>query len=190
MKVAVYVRVSTKDKQDINTQICYLSEYAKQRNLFVYRLYRDEGQSGSKTNRPALDELLADMRNDMFDSILVYKLDRFGRSIQHLLKLFNEFKERNIKFISATQNIDTSTPESKMFLHMLMVFAEYEREMIINRIHAGLDRARKEGKKLGRPKGSKDKRKRRNHGYHTRWSQEQQRQKHSKVMKDAFSKKS
>jgi len=170
LKVAIYVRVSTKDKQDINTQIYFLNDFALKQNYEVYKLYSDTGQSGSKLNRPALDDLLSDMRKGLFNTILVYKLDRFGRSIQDLMKMFNEFTKLNIKFVSATQQIDTSTPESKMFLHMLMVFAEYEREMIVNRIYAGLDRARKEGKKLGRPKYSKDKKSRNKLGYYVRWS--------------------
>lgn len=170
MKVAIYVRVSTKDLQNINTQITFLNDFAKQKGYDIYKLYNDAGQSGSKLSRPALEELLEDMRNGLFNGILVYKLDRFGRSIQHLFEMFNEFEKLKIKFVSATQNIDTSTPESKMFLHMLMVFAEYEREMMVNRINAGLDRARKEGKHLGRPKYSKDKKSRNKLGYYVRWS--------------------
>jgi len=109
------------------------------------------------------------LRQKQFKGILVYKLDRIGRSLQHLINLFDEFKNRNVDFISATQNINTTTPEGKMFLRMLMVLSEYERELIVNRINDGLSRARKQGKTLGRPVGSKDTKRRRLSGYIQRW---------------------
>jgi len=92
-----------------------------------------------------------------------------SRFTAHLLKLFEEFKKRNIAFTSATQNINTISPEGRMFLRMLMILAEYERELLIDRTNAGLARAKKEGKTLGRPKGSKDKKARRKSGYYLRY---------------------
>ena len=109
------------------------------------------------------------MRNKKFDCIIVYKLDRIGRSLAHLIKLFEEFRTKGINFISVTQNINTTTPEGRMFLHLLMVLAEYERELTINRINSGLDRAKAKGIKLGRPFGSHDKKRRRTSGYVQRW---------------------
>ena len=172
MKVGIYCRVSTKDKQDITTQETFLKEYAERESLEVYKIYSDIVESGSKDSRPQFDLMLNDMRQKQFKGILVYKLDRIGRSLQHLINLFEEFKNRDISFISATQNINTVTPEGKMFLRMLMVLAEYERELIVNRINDGLSRARKQGKTLGRPTGSKDTKRRRKSGYIQRWGKQ------------------
>ncbi len=174
MKTAIYCRVSTRDKQDITTQESYLKEYVEREGLEVYRFYSDVGESGSKDSRPQFDLMINDMRQKQFKAVLVYKLDRIGRSLQHLINLFEEFKNRGIEFISATQNINTTTPEGKMFLRMLMVLAEYERELIVDRINAGLARARKQGKILGRPKGAKDQKKRRRSGYNLRWMKHRQ----------------
>ncbi len=169
MKIAIYCRVSTKDKQDITTQETYLKDYAKREGLTIYYIYNDVGESGSKDSRPEFDKMLTAMRAKEFKGILVYKLDRIGRSLSHLVKLFEEFKKRDIDFISATQSINTTTPEGRMFLHILMTLSQYERELTIDRIRAGLDRAKKEGKKLGRRKGSKDKKKRKKGGYYKRY---------------------
>ena len=169
---AIYCRVSTIDKQDINTQLVALTNYAKQHNFEIYNIYRDIGQSGSKASRPAWDRLLEDMRSGLFQALIIYKLDRIGRSIVNLLDLFKEFEQRNINLISTTQNIDSSTPEGKMFRNMLAVFAEYERELTISRINDGLGRALSEGKRLGRRAGSKDKKPRRKVGYYIRWSKQ------------------
>lgn len=170
MDTAIYTRVSTRDKQDINTQIEYLKEYAARNEYQVTHIFQDIGESGSKNSRPQFDIMLQKVRSGEIKSILVYKLDRIGRSLQHLINLFEEFSKKGINFISATQNINTVTPEGKMFLRMLMVLAEYERELIVDRINAGLKRAKKEGKKLGRPKGKKDSKVRRKSGYYLRWT--------------------
>ena len=100
--------------------------------------------------------------------MVVYKLDRIGRSLQHLLNLFEELTNRKIGFVSLSQNIDTATPEGRLFLHMLMLLAEFERELIVSRTLAGLARARRQGKTLGRPKGRKDSRPRAKSGYYLR----------------------
>jgi len=168
-RFGIYCRVSTPDKQDITTQQTYLSDYAVREKLQIFRVYSDIGESGSKDSRPQFDVMLSDMREKKFSGILVYKLDRIGRSLSHLVKLFEEFKKRGINFISATQSINTTTPEGRMFLHMLMTLAEYERELTIARIHAGLDRARSQGKKLGRKFGRKDSRPRKKSGYYSRY---------------------
>ena len=118
--------------------------------------YIDSGFSGKDDKRPEFERLLTDIRANKVNTVLVYKLDRIGRSLKHLLNLFEEFKSRKVEFISLTQNINTGTPEGKMFWQMLGVFAEFEREMIVARTLAGLDRARRQGKALGRPKGKKN----------------------------------
>jgi len=172
MKAGIYYRISTRDKQDIGMQEKACKEYCERESIEIVKEYKDIGESGSKESRPEFDNLLKDMRNKILDTIIVYKLDRIGRSLSHLVKLFEEFKKKNINFISITQAINTTTPEGRMFLHMLMVLAEYERELTVNRINTGLDRARAEGKKLGRKFGSKDKKRRRRSGYIKRWTEE------------------
>jgi len=152
MKTAIYIRVSTKTKQDTETQLQPLKEYAERNKLGVHKIYTDIGESGSKESRPQFDLMINDIRKNKIKCVMVYKLDRIGRSTQHLLKLFEEFNKRGIEFISITQNIDTTTPEGRMFLRMLMIMAEYERELIIDRVNAGITRAKKNGVKLGRPK--------------------------------------
>lgn len=168
LKIGLYARVS-KSGQHLETQMMELRDYCQRNNYEIIEEYLDNGISGAKDNRPAFNKMLDDMRNRKINCILTYKLDRIGRSLQHLLNLFEEFQNRGIEFISLTQNINTSTPEGKMFLRMLMVLAEYERELIVSRINSGLDRARKEGKTLGRPNGSKDKKRRKRSGYLLRW---------------------
>jgi DNA invertase Pin-like site-specific DNA recombinase len=166
--------VSTRDKQNIETQVDYLKDYATREGLEIFKVYTDVGESGSKDSRPQFDIMLADMRDKKFTGILVYKLDRIGRSLSHLVKLFEEFKKRDIDFISATQAINTTTPEGRMFLHILMTLAEYERELTVSRIKAGLELARKTGKPIG--KRGKDKKKRRRSGYALRWIKNRQTQ--------------
>jgi len=168
LKIGLYCRVS-KNEQNIETQLVALRDYCQRNNYEIVEEYLDNGVSGAKDSRPAFDKLVADMRARRFNCVLTYKLDRIGRSLQHLLNLFEEFTNRGIEFISLTQNINTSTPEGKMFLRMLMVLAEYERELIISRINGGLDRARAEGKRLGRPNGAKDTKRRKRSGYLLRW---------------------
>lgn len=172
MKTAIYYRVST-NKQDIGMQKKAIKDYCERDQIEIYKEYSDVGVSGSKTSRPQFDLMLQDMRARKFNCIVVYELSRIGRSLQHLLKLFEEFKAKRINFISLTQNINTTTAEGRMFLHMLMVLAEYERELTINRINDGLKRAKADGKKLGRPHGSKDKKRRRKSGYINRWLSKQ-----------------
>jgi len=169
MKIALYCRVSTND-QNVETQLMPMKEYCEHMNYDIYDTYLDVGVSGAKESRPQFDRMLRGMRNRQFDTVLVYKLDRIGRSLRHLLDLFSEMKNLKIDFISYSQNINTSTPEGKMFLRMLMVLAEYERELIVSRINDGLKRAKKQGKKLGRPHGAKDKKRRNRSGYLLRYA--------------------
>jgi len=170
IKAGIYYRVSTADKQDIGMQQNAIRDYVNREGIETYKEYSDVGVSGKKESRPEFDKLLYDMRDRKFDCIIVYKLDRIGRSISHLLKLFEEFSKRDIKFISITQNFNTTTPEGRLFLRMMMLLAEYERELTISRINSGLDRVRAEGRTLGRPKGSTDKKRRTKSGYYLRWS--------------------
>jgi len=169
MKAGIYYRVSTRDKQDIGMQKKIILEYCERLGIEIYREYEDSGVSGSKESRPAFDKLMSDMRDNKFNAIIVYKLDRIGRSLSHLVKMFEEFRKKDIKFISVTQNFNTETPEGRLQLGMMMLLAEYERAITISRIHDGLASARSKGKTLGRPKGSKDTKRRRTSGYVNRW---------------------
>ncbi len=172
MKVVSYYRISTADKQTIGMQQKEVRDYCKREGIQLLKEYSDVGQSGVKESRPQFDKLLRDMRARKFNLIIVYKLDRIGRSVNHLIKLFEEFDKKKISFISVTQSFKTTTPEGKLMIRMLMILAEYERELILGRINSGLDKARAEGTQLGRPKGSKDKSRRRRSGYHLRWSKQ------------------
>jgi len=169
MKTAIYVRNSTtEDRQNPKTQLIPLEEFCKDKS-WEYEIFQ-EFASGAKESRPELDKMLQRIRGGEFKRVLVWKLDRLGRSLQHLLLLMQEFKKRNIEFVSMTEGFDTSTAQGQLFFSIVGAFAQFERSLIQERINAGLDRARKEGKTLGRPKGSKDKKVRRKSGYLQRWS--------------------
>ncbi|HKL23739.1 MAG TPA: recombinase family protein [Candidatus Nanoarchaeia archaeon] len=167
-KVAIYVRNSTnEERQNPETQARPLKERCE-REGWDYEVFQ-EFASGAKESRPKLDKMLQRIRQKEFDIVLVYKIDRLGRSLKHLLQLIEEFENRGVKFISLTENIDTKTSYGKFFYHMAASLAEFERELTRERIMSGLNRARKEGKKVGRPKGKKDSKRRRKSGYYLRW---------------------
>lgn len=162
MRVAIYLRVSTARRktqehadvrvQTVETQRVALLDYAKSRGWDVVREYADEGISGAKDRRPALDNLMADARRRRFDMVLVARFDRFARSVRHLVNALQEFQELGIDFVSLTECIDTSTSAGRMLFTILAAFAQFERDVITERIMMGLSRAEKEGKHLGRPR--------------------------------------
>lgn len=167
MKIAIYLRISTKDKQELNMQKDHIFRYVNtQENWEVFKVYADRGISGTKEKRPALDDMLGDMKE--FDAVVVYKLDRIGRSMKNVFELMEKFSKNNIEFIATSQNIDTSKPEGRLFFNMLSAFAQFEAEMTRSRIMDGLASARARGKKLGRPKGAKDRKKRVKVNYYIR----------------------
>lgn len=167
--VGVYVRVSS-ESQNVESQLFPLRDYCKRMGLASVEEYVDNGFSGKDDKRPAFERLMVDIRAGKLDGVLVFKLDRIGRSLRHLLGLFEEFKNSGVEFISLTQNINSDTPEGKMFWQMLGVFAEYEREIIVSRTLSGIAKARRQGKTLGRPTGRKDSKPRRKSGYINRWA--------------------
>jgi len=168
MKVAIYVRNSTnEDRQNPLTQVNPLVQRCE-REGWTYEVFQ-EFASGAKESRPELDKMLSRIRAREFNAVLVWRLDRLGRSLKHLLQLVEEFRNRNVSFISLTEGFDTSTPQGELFFHIAGAFAQFERRLIQERINAGLDRARSESKRLGRPPGSKDKKRRRRSGYINRW---------------------
>jgi DNA invertase Pin-like site-specific DNA recombinase len=159
-RAALYMRVSTKGHgQTTETQALALRDYAAHRGFEIIGEYRDEGISGSKDSRPALDRLLKDARARKFDVVIVARFDRFARSVSHLLRALEEFSHLGIDFVSLSESIDTSTPMGKMIFTVLGAVAELERNLIKERVHMGICRARKEGKQLGRPKRIFDKNK-------------------------------
>jgi DNA invertase Pin-like site-specific DNA recombinase len=146
----IYVRVSTAD-QTTAAQESELKRYAERRGWKIFKVYADRGQSGAKTSRPALDELMKDVRRMRLDVVLVWKFDRFARSLKHLIAALEEFKERRVEFVSCTEQIDTSTSLGKCFFQIVGAIGEFERDLIRERVKAGLRHARDEGKRLGRP---------------------------------------
>lgn len=168
VKVAVYARVSTFDQKPEN-QVQELRKYAKRRGFKIVHEYIDYA-SGAKESRPAIDQLMRDARAGAFDVVLVWKLDRLGRSLQHLIQVIAELKKLGIDFITSTQEIDTTTASGRLVFHIFGAIAEFERELIRERIFIGIARAKHEGKHTGRPKGSLDKKPRRTSGYLLRWS--------------------
>jgi DNA invertase Pin-like site-specific DNA recombinase len=168
MKAAIYARVS-KQEQNPENQILNLKQYTNERNYEIYKIYVDK-ISGTKDTRPALQTMMQDAKEQKFKAVIIWKLDRLGRSLQHLIQIVEALKRYNIDLICKTQNIDTTTSTGKFTFYLFGAIAELEKEMITERINLGLQRARIKGKKLGRPKGKKDSKKRRKSGYYQRWS--------------------
>jgi len=145
MKVAIYARVST-EEQNANKQVEALKEYCNRMEYEIYDTYVDV-ISGSTSSRPEFNRLLEDMRQWRFRGVCVTKLDRIGRSIQHLISLFDEFKRKQVQFIATTQDIDTNTATGKLLFHIMASFAEFERNIISERTREGLRKAKNVGKR-------------------------------------------
>ncbi len=151
-RAAIYARVSTANNgQDPEMQTRELREYCQRRGWQIVGEYVDVGISGSKERRPELDRLLADAHRRRFDAVVVWKFDRFARSVSHLLRALEAFKALGIEFVSLSEQVDTSTPMGKMVFTVLGAVAELERSLIVERVKAGLRNARAKGKRLGRP---------------------------------------
>src|SRR6202521_3186538 len=153
MKVAIYARVSTaNNSQDPTMQTRELREYAERRGWTVASEYVDIGISGTKEKRPELDRLMKEAHGRRFDAVVVWRFDRFARSVSHLLRALETFQALGIQFVSLSEQLDTSTPTGKMVFTVLGAVAELERSLIVERVKAGLRNARAKGKKLGRPR--------------------------------------
>src|SRR5262245_36025914 len=150
MKAAIYARVSTFDQEPAN-QLAEVRRYVSARNWTATE-YVDRGVSGAKDRRPALDQLVADARRRRFDVVVVWRLDRLGRNLRHLITLLDELQALGIAFVSLGEGIDATTPAGKLQMHILGAIAEFERARIRERVLAGLRRARAQGKRLGRPR--------------------------------------
>ena len=152
MKAAIYGRVSTMGKgQDVDLQLRDLRNYAQARGWKIFREYIDNGVSGRKDKRPALDQLMNDAHKKRFDAVLVWRFDRFARSTKHLVTSLDEFNHLGIDFISFMENIDTSSPMGKAMFTITSAIAELEADLIRERVKAGLANAKAKGAKLGRP---------------------------------------
>lgn len=151
MKVALYARVSTSD-QKCEMQLRELKEYCKRRGWRIAGQYVDEGWSGAKASRPQLDALMRDAAEHRFDAVLCWKLDRFGRSVLNLSEALQTLNSQGIRFLATSQGIDTDSanPTSRLLLHILAAVAEFEREMIRERVKAGVAAAVARGKHVGR----------------------------------------
>jgi DNA invertase Pin-like site-specific DNA recombinase len=152
MRAAIYARVSTiGNGQSPQMQLRELGEYCDRRGWKVVGEYTDAGISGAKDRRPELDKLMAAAHLRKFDAVVVWKFDRFARSVSHLLRALETFNALGISFVSLSESLDTSTPAGKMVFTVLGAVAELERSLIGERVRAGLRNARAKGVRLGRP---------------------------------------
>ena len=152
MRVALYARVSTLNGQHPEVQLAELREYASRRGWEVAGEYVDEGVSGARERRPALDRLWMDCRKRRVDAVVVYRYDRFARSLRQLVNALEEFRAIGIEFVSLHEGVDTSTPNGRLVFGIFASIAEFERELIRSRVRSGLASAKAKGKKLGRPR--------------------------------------
>jgi DNA invertase Pin-like site-specific DNA recombinase len=156
IRAALYARVSTSGHgQDVGLQLDELRQVAAQRQ-WVASDYVDEGVSGSKDRRPALDRMMADARAGRLDVVAVWRFDRFARDTRHLLTAMEEFRALGVAFVSLREQIDTSTPMGKAMFTIISAIGELERDLIRERVVAGVQRAKANGKHCGRPKVEMD----------------------------------
>ena len=156
MRAAIYARVSTTNGQDPEMQTRELREYCQRRGWEIAGEYVDAGVSGAKDSRPELNKLNSDAHRRQFDAVVVWKFDRFARSVSHLLRALETFQALGIEFVSLTEGVDTSTPAGKMVFTVLGAVAELERSLIRERVRAGLRNAKAKGKLVGRPRVKAD----------------------------------
>jgi DNA invertase Pin-like site-specific DNA recombinase len=150
MLVALYCRVSTKD-QSCDLQLRDLRSYCAARGFTIFREYVDQGVSGAKNSRPELDKLMGDARKRKIEAVICWRFDRFARSCKHLLLALEEFRELNVGFVSYMENIDTTSALGRAIFTIVAAVAELEKNLIVERVQAGINHARARGKRLGRP---------------------------------------
>jgi len=149
-RAALYVRVST-NEQDTEAQERALREYVQRRGWRLQKIYRDQGMSGASSNRPALNELLKACRRGSADVVVVWKFDRFARSLRQLMSGLETCRALGIDFVSVTEAVDTSLPAGELVFQMIGAVAQFERSLIAERVKSGLANARANGRTLGRP---------------------------------------
>ena len=151
MRAAIYARCSTAD-QSVDLQLDGLRDYTEARGFEIVEEYIDEGVSGAKVTRPALDRLLADAHRRRFDTVLVWKLDRLGRSLSHLIRLVEQLGSLGVGLVSlGDPGLDTTGPSGRLLFHVMGAVAEFERDLIRERTRAGMASAKRRGRRLGRP---------------------------------------
>jgi DNA invertase Pin-like site-specific DNA recombinase len=151
VRAAIYARVSTAANQSVEMQLRDLRELAARRGLEIVKEYCDEGVSGAKKSRPALDKMLADAEAGKFSVVLVWKLDRLGRSLIHLVRLMEDFQRLGIELVSFSEGLDFTTTTGKLLYQIICAFSEFERDCIRERVRAGMRNAKAKGKRIGRP---------------------------------------
>jgi DNA invertase Pin-like site-specific DNA recombinase len=151
MRAVLYARVSTTDKQDPEMQLAELREYASRRGWELGGTFVDR-TGGTRESRPALDEVMSLCQQRKVDVVVVWKLDRLGRSLKHLVNILAEWETLGVAFISLRDNLDLTTPSGKLMFHVIGAMAEFERALIQERVKAGLAQAKREGRCGGRPK--------------------------------------
>src|SRR6202051_1062023 len=153
VRAAIYARVSTVNgSQDPMMQTRELEEYCQRRGWQIHGIYVDNGVSGKKDSRPQLNRMMQDAHERRFSVVVVWRFDRFARSVSHLLRALETFNALGIQFVSLSEQGDTSTPTGKLIFTVLGAVAELERSLIVERVRAGLRHARAKGKTLGRPR--------------------------------------
>jgi len=152
MRVALYARVSTLNGQHPEMQLSELRDYAFRRGWEITGEYVDQGVSGSKDSRPALNRLMADAHRRRFDIVACWKVDRFGRSLKHLVNALADLDSYGVAFVSLRDNLDLSTPTGRLMFQIIGAMAEFELSLTKERVKCGLVNARANGKQLGRPR--------------------------------------
>jgi len=156
-KVAIYCRVSTNMQENgLLSQKRELIEYCKRRGIENYILFEDFGISGAKKSRPALNEMMEKVNNGEIGMVIVYSFSRFARSMKHLLEALDTFREKETEFVSISEQIDTTSAVGSLIFRILASLAEFERELISQRVKSGVAGARARGKQIGRPKTRND----------------------------------
>lgn len=151
-RAAIYARVSTNNGQNPEMQLEEVRQYCARREMTIVREYVDKGISGAKEHRPALDQLISDCRRRTADCVVVYRYDRFARSLRQLVNALEEFRALGIDFVSLHEGVDTSTPNGRLVFGIFASIAEFERELIRERVRSGIALAKSHGKRLGRPR--------------------------------------
>lgn len=155
-RAAIYARVSTQNGQNPEMQLEEIREYCRRRDWEIVWEYVDRGINGAKEHRPALDRLLSDCRKRLVDCVVVYRYDRFARSLRQLVNALEDFRALGIDFVSLHEGVDTSTPNGRLVFGIFASIAEFERELIRDRVRSGLALAKSRGKRLGRPRVTVD----------------------------------
>lgn len=148
-QVALYLRVST-NAQSTDAQLTELRQLVEQRG-WKYEVFCDKGQSGAKESRPAFDEMMRQVRRGRFSAICIWALDRLARSLRQLLDISVELQRLNVDLVAVKQDLDTSTPSGRLVFGVLSTVAEFERDLLRERVRAGIAQARRAGKRIGRP---------------------------------------